>query len=239
MRKQAQNTHPEQGNVLFYILIAVALIAALSYAVSNSTRGGMGTISTEQAKLRASEIIEYGNTMANAVSQLRLRGVDEDELCFDDASWGASDYDHSGCTDTYNKIFSPDGGGLNWANAPADAMDSGVSPDNLWHIYGDNEVDEIGTTCGGAACSDLLLIVDELSQEVCIKINDHLGITNPSGVPPTDATYGTTRYIGVFGYTATIGDEAGGENFQGKQAACFQKTAATSKYVFYKVLLAR
>ena len=79
----------ESGNVLFYILIAVALLAALSYTVAQSTRGNVGQLSAERARLYATEIIENANVMSSAVSQLRLRGVDLDELCFDHVSWGA------------------------------------------------------------------------------------------------------------------------------------------------------
>ena len=86
----------QSGNVLFYILIAVALLAALSYTVAQSTRGNVSQLSAERARLYATEIIENGNVISSAVSQLRLRGVGLDELCFDHPSWGASDYDQVG-----------------------------------------------------------------------------------------------------------------------------------------------
>lgn len=229
----------EQGNVLFYILIAIALLASLSYAVSYSTRGSHKALSEDKAKLLATEIIEHGNTLTNAVAQLRLRNVALSDLCFDDSAWGVNDYDHAGCTDNYNKIFHPSGAGLTWSWAPSEAMASSATPDNLWHIYGDNEVSLIGTTCAGSSCADLLLVTDELDQDVCIQINKLLGVSNPSGVPPTDSAIGTTRYIGAFGYAETIGDEVGGEPLRGQAAACFQKTDAPAKYTFYKVLLAQ
>ena len=176
---------------------------------------------------------------AVASCELRLRVVGLSDLCFDHSSWGVNDYDHSGCTDDYNKIFSPTGAGLTWASAPSDAMDSSASPDNLWHIYGDNEVNLIGTTCGSSACADIILVLDELTQSVCMKINDRLEISNPSSAPPVDSDIGTTRYVGSIGYAETIGDEAGGEPLQGQSAGCFQKTDTPAKYTFYKVLLSQ
>lgn len=236
MRK---NKSDQSGNVLFYILIAVSLLAALSYAVSQGNRGSLSTVNEEKAKLLASEIIEYGNVMGSAVSQLRLRGIKDSELCFDDPAWGVSDYNHAECTDDLNKIFHISGGGLTWAEPPADAMDSSATPDNLWHIYGDNEINLVGTTCGAASCADLILVVDELSEAVCIQINDSLGVDNPSNVPPTDLDMGETRYTGTFSYSETIGDEAGGTVLESQSAGCFQKTTAPAEYVYYKVLIAR
>lgn len=228
----------ERGNVLFYILIAVALIAALSFAVSQNGRNSTKAISEERAKLFASEIIEYANNIGNAVSQLRLRGVDEDELCFDDSRWGANDYDHAGCSDNFNRIFNIEGAGITWSEAPAEAMDSTAAPDNLWHIYGDNEIQDIGTTCGAAGCADLVLITDELDEIVCKNLNGLLGVTDKNATPPTDTDIGETRYIGAFSFSQVIGDEAGGASLAGKSAGCFRNTT-DSKYVFYKVLIAR
>lgn len=236
---QNNNRSSESGNVLFYILIAVVLLAALSYAISESTRGNVQQLSEDRARIYAAEILEYANVVSNAVSQLRLRGVDDDELCFDDPAWGASNYNHGGCADDINRLFHPDGAGMTWSRPPEDAMADSPAPDNLWHFYGDNEVDDVGETCGAAACADLILVVDELAEQTCIQINELLSITNPGGVPPTDTDIGETRFIGAFGSARVIGDEAGGANFRGRTAACFQRTAAPAEYTFYRVLIAR
>lgn len=47
------------GNVLFLILIAVALFAALSYVVAHSGRSSAGSTSRELAKLQAAQILGY------------------------------------------------------------------------------------------------------------------------------------------------------------------------------------
>lgn len=236
--KQATKKDSERGNVLFYILIAVTLLAALSFAVTQGNRGGTAQLSAERARLLSTELIEFSDAMSSAVAQLRLRGIKSSELCFDHPNWGGSNYNHAGCTDDLHKIFYPSGGGINWSKAQEAAMDSASTPDDLWHIYGDNEIKDVGTTCGASSCSDLILVVDELSLAVCQQINGLLNVTDSSAAPPTDTDMGETRYVGVFGYSQTIGDEAGGTGLAGKSSACFQRTA-TSEYVFYKVLIAR
>ena len=60
------------GNVLFLILIAVALFAALSYALTQSSRGSGKDISDEQVKLGASAITQYVATLRNEVQRLRV-----------------------------------------------------------------------------------------------------------------------------------------------------------------------
>lgn len=227
----------QSGNVLFYILIAVVLLAALTLAVALSGRGNVNNISDEKAKILATEMIEYAGVVSNATTQLRLRGVKDTDLCFDDPQWGGAPYNNPSCSDDMTKIFGTSGG-ITWVKAPAEAMDPAATPDYLWHIYGDNEIEGVGTTCGAASCADLILIADELLQNVCIKINDLLGVTNPSGVPPTDTDIGTTRFVGTYTYARSIGDEAGGTALEGKTAGCFENTTE-GKYVFYKVLQAR
>ncbi len=228
----------ESGSALFYVLIAVALLGTLSYAVTNSGRGNIQQLTQDKARLVAAELIEYSNVLGSAVAQLKLRGVSDTELCFDDPQW-AIDYDHAGCTDDLNKVFHVSGAGAIWAEPNSEGMDAAATPDNLWHFYNDNEIEEVGTTCGTANCSDLIMVVDELSQTVCIELNELLGVVNPAAVPPTDTGLGETLYKGAYAHNNVIGDEAGGTEITGKTAGCFQKTGAPAAYVFYKVLVAR
>jgi hypothetical protein len=234
MKNSTNNS--QAGNVLFYILIAVVLLAALSFAVMQSGRGSISAVTEEKARMLAAEIIEYANIMANATAQVRLRDVRDTELCFDSTHWGVDNYPNPSCSDPATKIFDLKGGGVTWTNAPAMAMDTTASPDNLWHIYGNNAVQEIGTTCNAAACADLILVVDELREDICIQINNLVKVENPSDVPPIDTQIGTTRFIGTYDYVATLGDET--SVLRGKTGACF-RNVTTDEYTFYKVLVAR
>ena len=229
--------HSQKGSALFYILIAVALLAALCYAVAQSGRGSVTQINDERAKLIADDVMQYADAFSNAVAQIRLRGVKDADLCFDDAGWGGANYPNASCSDEANKIFGLKGGGISWRKPPPEALDSTATSDFVWHILGDNEVQGVGTTCGNAACSDLIFEVDGLSLAVCKKINEELHVTDEGVAPPFDTVMGVNRFNGTYTYDQTIGDENAA--LDGKTAACFEKTASPSLYAFYKVLVAR
>lgn len=62
----------ERGNILFLILLAVVLFAALSYAVTRSTQGGGKNASSESAAAGASAIVNYLTLVRNEVERMRL-----------------------------------------------------------------------------------------------------------------------------------------------------------------------
>ena len=94
-----QHSSATKGNVLFLILIAVALFAALSYAVTQSSKTGGSNIGKDKAKIIASEIIQYATSVEQAVSRITLM---------------------NGCTDTQISFENPIVSGFINPNAPAD-----------------------------------------------------------------------------------------------------------------------
>ena len=59
------------GNALFLILIAVALFAALSYAITSSGRGGSG-VDKEKAEIIAAEMINVIGSIQSRIMRLEL-----------------------------------------------------------------------------------------------------------------------------------------------------------------------
>ena len=64
--------HPASGNVLFLILIAVALFAALSYVVIQSSRSGSGSTDQENAKLVKAQLDNITTALASSALAKKL-----------------------------------------------------------------------------------------------------------------------------------------------------------------------
>lgn len=60
------------GNVLFLILIAVALFAALSYVIVNSSRSGSGQANLENARLIKSQMENTISAISTAITRKKL-----------------------------------------------------------------------------------------------------------------------------------------------------------------------
>lgn len=224
--------HSESGNALFYILLAVALLGSLSYAVSQNMRGGVQGLTEERQKLLATDILEFSDVVAKAVSQLRLRGSQFSEFSFAHPDLAAG-YGVYGGADAEHEIFNPAGGAIVYKDANSESM---TTP-GPYLFAANNEVEQIGTTSGAAASSDLLLILQPLVRDVCIQINDILGITAAGVAPPQDTEIDTgTVFAGTASYDQTISDESAA--LTTRNAACFEDTT-NNRFVFYQVLMAR
>ncbi|MCE7886764.1 MAG: hypothetical protein DYH13_04575 [Alphaproteobacteria bacterium PRO2] len=244
----------ERGNVMFYILIAVALLAALIFAVAQSGRGNIQQVSEEKARLYATEIIQSTGTMANGVAQLRLRGVRDTEISFDNPS---VPYPNANCADDTCKLFHPAGAGLTYAapdmqwldESAASATGFGVVGGMIgqWYFPYNTCVWQVGA--GGDNChadnsdnTELMVWLPWVKREVCLQINQLLGIPNPGGEPPSiggtminntapkfAGTYPTGAHVHVQMPTIT--------------AACVYHGSAPASpglgYFYYKVLIVR
>jgi hypothetical protein len=241
----------QSGNVLFYILIAVALLASLMFAVSQSGRGSAKQISEERAKLIAAEILEYSHIVSNAVSQLRLRGCQDIELNFDNNI--VAGYTNTAApTDGSCDIFSVNGGGVQWRNPEEEWIDNSHSAEDDYgemHLTGKACIDEIGngtTDCqaDGASSSEIILVMPFLREEVCIQLNNKLEVGVKDAAPPQDVgpswTSGGRKFTGDTTYAGGTRIQDTGLILNGQAAACFEgDTYPTAGYHFYKVVNVR
>ena len=239
----------DSGNVLIYILIAVALLAALSYAVARMGHSsGLTEFSNERDGLMASELIEYGTVMGNAIAQLRLRGYPDTEISF--ANDIDTDYTNPNCVESGCEIFNPAGGALHYLEPKAEWLDDSQSAQAHYgelYITGSSNVEDVGT-----GDDDLILFVPYIRKSLCEAINTKLGILPSSDDVPseTDGPFVTgDEFIGTYGSAADqkiSGDGTTGETeiLHNQSAGCTEGSGGASippagSYHFYQVLISR
>lgn len=232
----------ERGNVLFLILIAVVLFAALSYAVVQSTRMGSGNTSKEKNAIRAAQLIQYGDYVATAVMRIRTIGkYDKSQISFENNGVAVN----PNCTEPQCQVFHPQGGGVPYWNLTEDWRGSySQVPFWRWHFSKNNQFHNVGTDCAAAACNDVVLLYRGITREVCIEVNNKIGINNPGGEPPENIAYTDPDYVGVLDYynaTYVIGSSNLSDpesTLNGQYVGCFYDPDPTDvAYHFYRIVI--
>lgn len=226
----------EHGNILFLILLAVLLFAALAHAVTSSLRGGGKSASDENVRLLASRIVENAvlieNTMARA---MLVHGVKDWE--FDVSSVNARGAANGSCASDSCRIFSDKGGHVPaillppWASAEPTLTSRKVSFNRTSVIHIGTDLNEVNLT------------YSTITPELCAAINKLLGHTDI----PLPATGGdqynsdTNNYTGTLtGFSETLqalGEHDRNAYLRGKNSFCFHN--ANGSYYFNHVVIAR
>lgn len=243
-----------RGNILFLILLAVVLFAALAYAVTSSMRGGGKSASTESANATAAALIQYGSLVENTVQRLMLSNdCKENQLSFENTVEGG--YINPAAPDKC-KLFNSAGGGMSWQTPPPSAGAGGryfytLAPIvNLGLKQDTSPTDRCVLLAAEerAACADLVIAVLDVNEAVCKAVNTLAGYSFPS-IPEDVAilTY-TNTFNGTF--LGRSNDDIGGlitglgnNLFGGKTTGCYRIQAGqgsyAGKYVFFHALLPR
>lgn len=241
----------ESGNALWFILLAIALLVALTITVTRSSDTSQETGSRDRNRIMASDILKQMRGYEQAVEKLRLTGLGENNISFESTN-GPTGYANAKCTDNSCRIFHPDGAGLNynppqtaWLDPEETAQTSPVYGE--WYVYGRGCVPDVGT--GDATCAsddkhtELILLLPWIRKDLCFEINRLVGVTNP-GTPPAPpliagAAFPTTldTYQGEFLAGATLSHAS----LNARKTGCFQGNASDPDggYHAYHVLIAR
>tara|TARA_B100000686_G_scaffold332632_1_gene397606 strand:- start:782 stop:1525 length:744 start_codon:yes stop_codon:yes gene_type:complete len=244
----------QSGNALFLILIAVALFAALSYAVTNSGRGG-GGIDRETAQISSAQVVQYGAAIEQAILRLRLiNGCQDTQISFERAPYDGSDTDYfynNGVSDFSCHVFHPNGGGVAYTDLPAGLNDGS---DYFFHSYScisgvgtGRATSNSDTTCNSTGTTDLVLFIPSIDLQTCLSINRSAGIPDVSGEPPQDhsgaweQSASFQHYRGIFYTGYQLSDQSGNFSFDGKNYGCFEGggVPVADTYNMYYVVLAR
>lgn len=160
----------QSGNVLFLILIAVALFAALSYAVTTSQRGGTGHISNEKKELAIAQIFQYGGSLRSAALRMVMGGISASSLKMNNLPGGSAG--PSICAPAPECVFGSLGGGAIQQKLP----NMGTAADNYvgYDYYNGN----------GTMVLSVYFMNNPEGQDMCLRINSKLGIATPVSASP-------------------------------------------------------
>jgi hypothetical protein len=192
-----QTSGGSRGNALFLILIAVALFAALAYAVTQSGRSGNGATAKEKASLVAARMVSTANMMSQAINRLMLTGGCADTYL--DIGYGNST---SGTpTDGSCNLFAANGGGLasgdfyGFLSAPDYGVPGGAPKSS--YIYAPMFVGGQPASGAGTSAYDLVMFSPVFSLDVCNALNTALNA--PAGMIATTLNvYGPPYFTGAY-----------------------------------------
>ena len=214
----------KNGNVLFLILIAVALFAALSYAITSSSRGS-GTIDRENAAITASEISEYINNLRFGIKRLKIvNGCEDRELNFNNPI--ETGYNNTSApTDGSCDVFGAKGANLTFSRPSA-----GTGADEPYYITGIRYL-----KVGDDSLADIIIYLPLKNKAVCDAINNRhdLPTTNVAIDRITRTTYyDNVKFKGSFGSNHNRIPNDGGDTaaFEGKYEACLVSDTSDNTY---------
>lgn len=231
-------TYHQAGNALWFILLAVALLAALTMVLSRSgsTVDQAGDI--EQIRIKAGQMMRYGKSIEAAIQNMTLSGISENDISFENATT-TTDYINANCGDTSCRLFHVGGAGLSYKAPP-----SGVHAGGDWIFTAANNVgttaDSIGSTAARTG-NDLIMLLADAKPALCVQINRELGVGTAGIIPEDAGGVVTTPFTGAYPNALNIIDgDATPFELDGRSAGCFTDTNADPDVTyFYYVVLGR
>lgn len=222
------NQSKQSGNVLWFILIAVGLLGALTMVITNSSKNSAQTGDVERNRIETSKVLRYAKNLENAVQQLIISGCSENEINFENTT--DTNYENTDApSDQSCDIFAVSGTGREWQTQTGQRFSGGEG----LIVTGAITVQNIEENTR----AELLALIP-VSQGLCTQVNRDLGIsTDAADITSDIASY--TKFTGGFtNGSDIIGTIAGkapalADNLTG----CFIDD--NGRYIAYHTLLAR
>ncbi len=234
--------HKSSGNVLFLILIAVALFAALAYAVTSTSNSGVKNSQKEKDQTYIAQLLQYATSLQTGVQRLKLiNGCDDTQLGFGNTVWQFTwssaivPLNHNPSAIAKCKLFDPAGGNLRAINIVPEK-----SPYTNIKKPGNFAVSVAKINGVGTDEPDLVLTTSYFTDEICQSINEISGNGSILPILPVSWTAGTDPFNGTFPSTAATWNFPSG--MAGAQTGCTKWCNAAScvgNVMFFHVLVAR
>lgn len=233
----------QSGNILFIILLSIALFAGLTYAVVQSSRQNISIMNEQEMKIHFNEIMNYATRIQTAYARLQtMKGCQLEQIsvyhpAMDNAA-NINDFQNANApADEHCHLFSSNGGRVPVIAPPRGArVLSRLDGTKVWFedyyiITNENRIHQQGDP----AKTEILLLMPHIKPEFCDYINKRQNIENSS---TTDLVMG--KYDASFGPLSLIGDGSSERDVRDNQFGCIRETGSgTAGDHFYYIVAIR
>lgn len=198
---QEQNLQSQSGSGLIYVLIAVALFAALSYAlVRQNDSEETAMLQDENIVMYANYVIQYASQIQMGIDNMIFTGSEVSDLDF--SLPGEAAFSAGSAADRVHHVFHPDGGNMSAPTFPQALDQGGSDPVSGWYLGAFNNFEWTETIA-----NDVILTAYNIPENVCAAINEQIegDPTIPTmSVAPKNVLVDDLRHTGTnINFTAT------------------------------------
>lgn len=227
----AQIRHRERGNILFMVIIAIALIGLLTAALQQGNSGEGANIDDEVLLIRINEVKRHAAEIERGINYIMQNGAGESDIRFAIPTDNSTEYGDIADNPQW-QVFAASGGAATYPTPP-DGIQMLATP---WEFFGTTAIPGAGTDR-----ADLIALLPNVTEQFCTRINSINGQNNDQ--PANDGggcilaaaadRFGTSFYDDASPNTL---DEGTFTAIPGMQA-CVQ--CADNTYHFYHVIYPR
>lgn len=218
----------QSGNAMIYIILSLALLGGLTMVIARQNdQTGSQDLSYEKTEILTNKLIGYVGSAKNVVDQMEMSGTNIASLSFvrpNQASFEVAPH--------INKVFHPEGGGLNYINESTDIFPAATTPTSAWYITGDKNIQWTPTTA-----NDVMVVAYGISQTLCQNINKK--ITNATTIPVITGTFKDILLSTLDGGGAGTLNTTSCAACNGRPSLCVASTGGFPVYAYYSIISAQ
>ena len=212
---------------MIYIILALALLAGLTMVIARQNdQTGSQDLTYEKTEILTTKILGYVGSAKNVVDQMEMSGTNIASLSFvrpNQASFEVAPH--------INKVFHPEGGGLNYQDESADIFPAVTTPVSGWYITGDKNIQWTPTTT-----NDVMAVAYGIAQSLCQNINKK--ITNATTIPVVTGTFKDVLLSANDGGGTGTLDTTSCAACDGRPSLCVSDSGATI-FAYYNIISAQ
>lgn len=249
----------EHGNALWFILVAIVLLGALTVLVSRSSSDVNQSGDFERRQIMASQLLRYTKGLEETIRAMQARGISESDISFENAV--VTGYAHTPAEPDDHQVFGSGGGqvyqvpNLEWL----DKNQSANAGYREWLFTGKLGVADNSSSTAPRDTS-LVMILPYVSRDMCIALNRmlrHDGFNGDTPIEDNTSVLGDIAVLDKFNGEAADYDlaeriDGAGTSYpvapadpnywKGRHSGCARGSdagAGTPRYVFFHTLIIR